>query len=286
MALTQIANDQLTVEVSSLGSEMVSITTADGQSWLWHGDAAFWAGRSPVLFPIVGRAPDDAVSVEGKSAPMAQHGFARRSQFELVDSGADFCRFKLHAGPTSRIAFPFEFTLTLEHRLDGRRVQVSAEVTNDNVQPMPFGLGFHPAFVWPLPGCEGLEHRVVLDNGGEPEMVRLRKGLVDPEPLPSPFTDGVLVLDEALFEHDALIFPEGAGAGARYGAGDKEVRITWENLPNFAVWSKPGPFVCLEPWHGMAAVVGGSQEIAERPYTLVLGPGATARFGFTVELVG
>lgn len=287
MAITQIANEQLTVEVSSLGSEMQSITTSDGQSWLWHGDAAFWAGRSPVLFPIVGRAPEDQISVEGKRHPMGQHGFARRSEFELVESGDDFCRFLLTAGPTSRMVYPFEFELVLEHRVEGRGVRVTAEVTNADHRMMPFGIGFHPAFMWPLPGCESQEHSVTLENGGEPIMVRLSGGLVVPEPLPSPFREGVLRLDHGLFDADAMIFPEGAGAGLTYAAGDKAIRFTWENLPNLALWSKPGaPFVCLEPWHGMAAEVGGSHDIAERPYGEVLGPGATGRYGFRVELVG
>jgi galactose mutarotase-like enzyme len=287
MAITQIGNEDVTVEVSSLGSEMQSIVTSEGKSWLWHGDAAFWAGRSPVLFPIVGRAPNDHVSVDGERRPMGQHGFARRSEFELVDSGPDFCRMALTAGPTSLMVYPFEFLLEIEHRVEGRGVRVTAGVSNIDHRPMPFGLGFHPAFNWPLPDCAGLDHSVTLDNGGEPELIRLKDGLVDPDPLPSPFTAGRLALTPELFASDAMLFPEGAGAGLRYAADDTAIRMIWENLPNFAIWSKPGgPFVCLEPWHGLAAVVGGSEEIAERPYTQVLGAGATARFGFKVELIG
>jgi galactose mutarotase-like enzyme len=287
MQLTRIGNEHITVEVSPLGSEMQSIVTSDGQSWLWDGDAAFWNGRSPVLFPIVGRAPNDHVSIDGHRYPMGQHGFARRSEFDLVESGADFCRFELRSGQASRSIYPFAFLLALEHRVVGRAVTVMAEVTNLDHRPMPFGIGFHPAFVWPLPGSEGLEHIVVLENGGEPELVRLSGGLVKPDKLPSPFKAGELVLEPDLFAADAMLFPEGAGAGLRYGAGDKAIRFTWENLPNFALWSKPdAPFVCLEPWHGTAAEVGGSDALAERPYGEVLGPGATGRYSFRVELVG
>ena len=287
MQLTRIGNEHLSVEVSPLGSEMQSITTSDGQSWLWDGDAAFWNGRSPVLFPIVGKAPSDHVSVDGRRYPMGQHGFARRSEFALVESGADFCRFELRSSQASRSVYPFDFVLVLEHRVEGRAVVVTAVVTNADHRPMPFGIGFHPAFVWPLPGCAGLEHRVVLDNGGEPELVRLSGGLVKPQTLPSPFVEGELVLDHALFADDAMLFPEGAGAGLRYAAGGKAIRLTWENLPNFALWSKAGAeFVCLEPWHGTAAAVGGSDALSERPYGEVLGPGASGRYSFRVEFIG
>jgi galactose mutarotase-like enzyme len=287
MTNTRIGNEHVTVEISPLGSEMQSIVTSDGQSWLWDGDAAFWGGRSPVLFPIVGKAPNDHVVIDGHRYPMGQHGFARRSEFALATSGDDFCRFELQSNQSSRSIYPFDFVLTLEHRVEGRAVVVTAEVSNKDQRPMPFGIGFHPAFVWPLPECDGLDHSVTLENGGEPELIRLSGGLLKPEPLPSPFRNGVLVLKHELFEADAMLFPEGAGAGLTYAAGDRAIRFTWENLPNFAIWSKPGaPFVCLEPWRGTSAQVNRGDELAERPYTEVLGPGATGRYAFKAEMVG
>ena len=248
---------------------------------------AFWSGRSPVLFPMVGKAPNDHVSIEGQRYPMGQHGFARRSEFALVESGADFCRFELQVEPGEPVDLSVRFRAGAGASGRGAGGGRDGGGDQSDHRPMPFGIGFHPAFVWPLPGCDGLEHRVTLDNGGEPALVRLSGGLVKPEPLPSPFEAGELVLEHELFAADAMLFPEGAGAGLRYAAGGKAIRFTWENLPNFALWSKPGaPFVCLEPWHGTAAEVGGSDELSERPYAEVLGPGAIGRYSFRVELVG
>ena len=287
MALTGIGNEYLNVEVSSLGAEMQAIRTGDGRSWLWDGDARWWGGRSPVLFPIVGRAPEDQVSIEGVRYPMGQHGLARRSEFELVAANGTSCRYEL-ASSEQTSAYPFEFLLALTHSVAGRAVTVTAEVSNRDTRPMPFGLGFHPAFVWPLPGAAGKVHSVTLDNGAEPELVRLAGGLVAPERLVSPFRAGRLVLAPELFAADAMLFPEGAGTGLTYAAeGGPAIRLHWENLPNLALWSKPGaPFVCLEPWHGTAAELGGSDELAERPYTVVLEPGTTARFAFSAEILG
>ena len=79
MSTVRIANEHLSVEIAPLGAEMQSLVTSDGENWLWNGDAAFWTGRAPVLFPMVGRAPDDHVQIEGQRYPMSQHGCARRS---------------------------------------------------------------------------------------------------------------------------------------------------------------------------------------------------------------
>ena len=290
MDLITIANVDLRVVVAPMGAEMQSITTADGGEWLWHGDPQFWNGQAPILFPIVGKAPDDQVSIEGQLFAMSQHGFARRSVFTLVEQGEDHCRFELRASSVTHEVYPFEFVLAVSYRLEGREVVVEAEVTNADGRAMPFGLGFHPAFAWPLPGCAGEEHRVVLDNGAEPARAKLEGGLLSAELLPSPFKAGELALKHGLFDEDALVFPQGAGSGIRFVADSgKGLHFTWSNLPAFALWSKPkmeAPFLCLEPWHGMAARVGAGPALEKRPLTLVLEPGGVARFGFAVEILG
>ncbi len=284
--ILRIANDHLAVDVSSLGAEMQALTTSDGRSWLWNGDAAFWAGRAPILFPIVGKAPEDRVGIEGRSYPMAQHGFARRSEFALAAATDTLCRFELAASDKTREVYPFEFLLAVTYVVDGPSLLVSAEVENRDDRDMPFGFGFHPAFRWPLPGAEGRAHTVTLDNRAEPPLLRLEGGLLDPAPRPSPFRSGSLTLDHAMFDDDAMIFPEGAGEGLTYAAeGGPGLKFSFENLPNLGIWQKlHGPFICIEPWHGMAAERGRSDDLAERPYGVTLEPGRKVRFAFTVEL--
>lgn len=286
--IVHIESDDLAVGISSLGAEMQSLTTRDGRSWLWHGDAAHWGGRSPILFPIVGKAADNRIAVDGHAYEMQQHGIARRSEFRLVESTGTFCLHELASSEASRAAYPFDFRLALRHVVEGRTLTVTAEVTNIDSSALPFGLGFHPAFMWPLPGAAGREHVVQLDNGAEPKLSRLEGGLRRPGLLPSPFNSGRLVLDHNQFEDDAMIFPEGAGGRLTYGAeGGPGLRFAFENLPNLALWSKPGaPFVCIEPWHGTAPEVGASSEIAARPYSLSLAPGASMRFAFSVAIEG
>ncbi|WP_146591946.1 aldose 1-epimerase family protein [Puniceibacterium confluentis] len=285
-SLTQLENAHLSLTVADLGAEMQSLRLADGRELLWNGDAAHWSGRAPVLFPIVGRAPEDRIAVGDFAADMAQHGFARRSVFELEESGPDLCRHVLRDNAATRAVYPFGFALSLTHRLDGAAVEVCAEVRNCDARDMPFGFGFHPAFRWPLPRCEGDPHEVVLDNGAEPDRACLEDGLLTPTREASPFDKGRIGITPGMFDDGALVFPRGAGTGLRYGvAGGAQLLFRFDNLPNLALWSKPGaPFLCIEPWHGMAAEVGGSPQIAERPFSLVLGAGDVARFGWRAEV--
>ena len=283
----RIGNQHLTVEVSSLGAEMQSLTTGDNRSWLWNGDASFWTGRSPILFPIVGKAPEDRVVIDGGIYPMAQHGFARRREFSLAANSTNLCRHVLSASDETKAIYPFDFELAIQHAVESKSLKVTAEVRNRDTRAMPFGIGFHPAFLWPLPGAAGRAHSVTLDNGAEPELVRLEGGLVRPETLPSPFQSGRLALDHCLFDADAMIFPAGSGTGLRYGVeGGPSLKFSFDNLPNLALWSKLGaPFLCVEPWHGTAAELGAPADLARRPYSITLAPGNMAAFGFSVEII-
>lgn len=288
MQLTRIGNGEINVDVAALGAEMQSIQTRDGRHWMWHGDASFWTGRSPILFPMVGRAPNDSVTIDGARYQMSQHGFARRSNFALVVEESDRCIYRLEASEASRAMYPFNFRLDVEHRVEGRSVTVTAEVTNLDERVMPYGIGFHPAFAWPLPGSGTAPHSIILDNGAEPVRHGLSGGLVQPQGQKSPFRGGELVLDQSLFADDAMVFPTGAGAGLHYGPkSGPAIRFFWDNLPNLALWTKPGArFICIEPWHGTAAQVGGSGDLASRPYSERLEPGAIERYSFTAELLG
>ncbi|WP_174803181.1 aldose 1-epimerase family protein [Martelella limonii] len=282
-----IENEHLAVAVAALGAETRSITTRDGSEWLWDGDPAYWTGRAPVLFPIVGKAPDNRLTIEGASFPMQQHGFARKSPFTLADRSATACRFSLEANADTQMAYPFAFRLSITHALEGRTLSVTAEVANLDERPMPFGFGFHPAFRWPMPGVNaGHVHHIALANGAEPSMIRLRDGLLDLAPRPSPFSKGLLALDHDYFEEDAMIFPEGAGDQLSLNAEDgPSLHFRFENLPNLALWTKPGaPYICVEPWHGMAAAHGKGPAIEDRPFTKTLEAGDTATFSWSVTI--
>jgi galactose mutarotase-like enzyme len=216
---------------------------------------------------------------------MNQHGFARRSTFALTEHSSEYCRYELAANAETRSQYPFDFHLSVEHRLEGAKLTVSVAVVNQGERSMPFGFGFHPAFAWPLPGAEGHHHHeILLDNGAEPALSRLEGGLRRPALLPSPFRKGRLALDPALFVEDAMIFPEGAGSSLIYRAENgPELRFTFENLPNLALWTKPGaPYLCIEPWHGTAPSAGTGAAIEDRPSTFVLGTGETSRFAYSV----
>jgi len=273
-----LASPDLTVSISPLGAELQAIRDARGRDWLWDGDERWWTGRAPILFPTVGALSGGLARFEGREYPMAQHGFARRSAFTPVEQSPHAATFRLEDDAATRQHYPFDFRLDVTHHLDGATLETITRVTNRDERPMPFGLGFHPALRWPLPGTGSAsrQHHIVRFDTDEPESVRsvVAGGLLGPA-LPTPVREDTLALHDSLFEKDAVVLDRPNSRGLWYGVpGDPGVRVDFAGLPFLGLWTKPGAgYLCIEPWQGHADDEGFTGEFAEKPGVITLAPG-------------
>src|ERR1700690_1258731 len=79
-----IENELLKVIINAKGAELQSIFHKTHQlEYMWSGDPAFWAKKSPVLFPIVGTLKNDTYFYNNKPYKLGRHGFARDMEFEI-----------------------------------------------------------------------------------------------------------------------------------------------------------------------------------------------------------
>lgn len=275
-----IENDILRASINPMGAELSSLVTKDdGAEWLWQGDAQWWSGRAPLLFPVVGRSPENQVDIDGQTHPMNPHGFARRSLFNITQQKPDELQLELLADDDTRPSFPFAFRLRLTYRLDGASLVTIAEVSNEDSRPMPFQFGYHPAFQWPLPHAQGLPHDVEFDVAPT-HMLRLNDtGLIDETGHPAPVTGQSITLDPADYVNDAMVFDNLGASRFTLQAGKARLVMETENLPDFALWQKPGaPFICLEPWHGTAPFPAQGASLAKRSNAITLAAGGIRRF--------
>lgn len=285
-----IAGDRLTAAINPFGAELSSLTDAGGRELMTDADPAFWTGRAPLLFPVVGQPAGDTIRVDGRAYPMTKHGFARRLEFEVVAALSDFAIFALTDTPASRAIYPFAFRLEMAFRARGATLEIDASIENRSRSPMPASFGFHPAFAWPLPyGAPRADHRLVFDREERASLWRLDPdGTLAPEPRPSPLDGRTLHLRDELFADDALIWDRLHSQRVRYGASDgPQLDIAFPDTPQLGVWTKPGArFVCIEPWHGLADPRGFAGEFRSKPGVFVIPPDGMKRIGMSVTLVG
>lgn len=271
------------------GAELQS-WSVDGHDLVWSGDPPFWPRRAPLLFPIVGRCSGGTLHVDGRGFAIGGHGFARDSDFTLTARTDDSATFTLRDNADTRAQFPFAFTLAVTYRLAADSLEATAAVGNPGVVPLPYAMGFHPAFRWPLAGSAAA-HEIRFDRPEKAEVpVVTTDGLFAAETRPVPLTDGgtCLTLAHDLFLADALCFLDAASTGLTFGNGrGQALRITLRDLPHLALWTKDGaPFLCIEGWTGHGDPVGFAGDIREKPSMRLLAPGSEAAHVFACTFHG
>jgi galactose mutarotase-like enzyme len=238
--LVTIAADGLTARINPLGAELWSLTDADGREYMTDADPAFWTGHAPLLFPIVGMLNGGVYRLGGQTWALPKHGFARTSRFECVEAGASAARFRLTDSAATRAVYPFAFALDMAFALAGPTLRLRATVANPGDAPLPFSLGFHPAFAWPLPGgAAKAAHRVTFARP-EPQPIRRidpPSGLLLPDPRPTPVEGNALAPDATLFAPDALIWDTLHSRSVTFGApGGSRLDIAFPDMPMLGIW--------------------------------------------------
>jgi galactose mutarotase-like enzyme len=64
-----ITSGALTARINPFGAELSSLTDAMSREWMTDADPAYWTGRSPLLFPIVGALNGGVYRHDGQNMP-------------------------------------------------------------------------------------------------------------------------------------------------------------------------------------------------------------------------
>ena len=257
-----LKNEALELHLSPVGAEMQRlITLATQQEQLWHGDEAIWGDRAPWLFPLIGQLKGGAYRYGGKRYEMPMHGFASKAIFTVVEQTATSAVFRLESTEATLALFPWRFLLDIAYRLDGESVLIRCTVRCLEEQEMFFSFGAHPGFLC-APG-----DRLRFEKAPSLDCYRLAldSHLLRPE---SVEMESEIVLDEALFDDDAMLFKQPAAASAVLERADGTgVRFTFGNVPWVGVWSRKRkglPYVCIEPWYGVDDPIDAQGDIEKK----------------------
>ena len=286
MAQHILENERLRVTVADAGAELIGVYDKLRQAErIWSGEKEIWNRHAPILFPFVGRVTGGRYRVGDREYEMkTQHGFARDLDFACAEAGVNSVRHCLTADEWTKSVYPWDFRLTVTHRLDGSRLQVEWTVENCGQARMYFSIGGHPAFLPPqgtrkedclilFPGAERLSY--VSANPA---------GFVVPQPRALALADGRAryqqdVPDTWIFEDHQVKRVGIAGPdGAPY------VMLNCESFPILAVWANPkGPFICLEPWFGRTDDEGFCGSIDQKKDVQALDGGERREIAYSID---
>lgn len=257
-----LKNKNYTLEIDSLGAELKS-SKYKNEEYLHIGDDTYWSRSSPVLFPIIGKLKDDKYTYKGKEYFMSKHGFARNSNFELIEQSSTSLSFLLCENESTLKVFPFSFSLKLTYILeeDGFFIKYDVNSSDDIL----FSLGAHPAFLLKADINETyLEFQekeqkdllcLNLDNG----CVEARKKEY--------LNSNILKLKSDIFKDDALIFEalKSKTISLKNTKNKKSVSVTSDSFTHIGFWAPlKAPFVCIEPWCGIADDINTNHKFEDK----------------------
>ena len=284
----RVRSAALSAEINPLGAQLSVLRDREARDLLWNGDAAVWASRAPILFPIVGSLAGGRYRLGNRTFALSRHGFARGKAFEVVATTGSSATFRLRADESTLAVYPFPFELEVSYVLASSTLSVTALVRNTGSEPMPASLGFHPGLRWPLPyGATRGAHFIEFE-ADEPAPVRRinSDGLLVPEGFPTPVVNRRLMLSEDLFRDDVLIIDQLNSRSLRYGpAGGPVIEVRFPDARYLGLWTKPGaPFICIEPWQGITDPAGFSDDFTRKPGVFSVVPGASHSLNMGITL--
>lgn len=314
MSRFEIKNESIGIEVDSFGAELKSLRRlSDGREYMWNADPAYWKRTSPVLFPLVGSLQGQQYTYEGKTYTMSQHGFARDMEFTPVegkdiqgkdvqeeesqgkgiqskDSRRQALWFELRESGESMERYPFPFLLRIGYVLKGAGVQVHWQVENTGSADMYFSIGGHPAFLCPIEeGTKQSDYLIGFDTKDAlVSTVIGRDGLASDRKKTYELENGILPVDEHLFDDDALIIEHDQAHRVSLMTKEKEPYLTVSfDAPLFGIWSPPhknAPFICIEPWYGRCDAESFNGTLGEREWGNKLSPGERFEAVYTIGI--
>jgi len=283
-----LENDYLKVSIDPKGAQLTSLLHKPSDiEHLWQADPAVWPWHAPNLFPVVGGCLDNELLIDGKEYPMQRHGFARQSEFTVVEADATQARFSLRSNEKTLESYPYRFDFQIAYRLDDSLLTVIYHVANEGDTTMYFSVGAHPAFRVPFLPDEDYEDYYLEFQKEEPLERHLlsEKGYFTGETEPVLSVGNQLPLTNDMFDQDALVFKnlESRAVTIRSRNHNHVLAVSFTSFPYLGIWAKPGaPFVCIEPWLGLADNEGTPVPIQEKEGIQHVAPGESFEAGFII----
>ena len=285
-----LENDFLRVEINTKGAQLSSVFNKETQTeHMWQADAAVWPWHAPNLFPIVGGLINDELLVDGQTYHMSRHGFARQSEFILLENDDLNAAFSLPNSETTLKVYPYKFDFQVLYTLIDNALRLTYKLINHDKKTIFFSVGGHPAFRVPFTAGEKYEdYYLEFETAEKLETHSLSaEGFFTGETHPVPSPNNRLYLTRDLFKADALVFKDlkSREVCIKSDNHDNSLSVEFPHFNYLGIWAKPGAdFVCIEPWLGCADSVGKHLDISQKEDIQQLKPGHVFEAAFFISV--
>jgi len=278
-----LENDKIKAAIDSLGAECVSMFDKIKRTELiWQGHPDSWAGKAPNLFPFIGRLKNNAYYHDGKEYKLNIHGFARKSEFAVLQQSKCSVALLLADTPDTINAYPFKFNFIVKYSLRGNRLTTEYIVKNTDNKDIYFGVGGHPGF-----NIKG-KSKIVFEKEEQPEQFTFEQTELLINGIKPYGTLKEMILRKQLFNEDAVLLTNLKSRCLTLSSENGvNIKFIFGGVPFLAFWThkKSGDYICIEPWCGLPDYFEPAREIKNKKGINRLSPKKEFKYKYIIETV-
>lgn len=293
----EISNESLRVTIKSLGAEMTEITDVNSdRNYLWKAEEGICPVQAPNLFPIASAMLNDQYTYRGQTYTMPKHGFAKATEFEVVDQTQTSIVFRIEDSKETYKMYPFKFKLDIAYILEGKEVFVKYCVKNLDQDELYFSIGGHPGFFCPMSENETIEDYAIYFEKEE-------DGLYYYDNEAGTFGENKLTIQEEKSDmwqlkneipiKGAIVLAdlESQSLVLKNKTETEFLKFTWDNFKNMAFYMKvldetykAHRFICIEPWNGIGDLRDHDGQLEKKKDIIRLEGHSEFRCGYSVAI--
>ncbi|AGS25455.1 aldose 1-epimerase protein [Rhizobium etli] len=255
---------------------------------LWPRGGTGWNQTCPLMFPSCGWSESSLVEIKGRVYPMPVHGFISMQEFDVVSNSESEVILETSDNAFTHTMFPFNFHFKIAYKIANNRLHIDASVKNKSSRTiLPYSIGMHPGFNWPLLSPRKDGWRLLFDKKESALVPSISsQGLIQVHQRKLTFDGRCLHLNEGLFQDEALCFLNANSKRLSLVGHKVTIKIDAPDARHWIVWSLPEQdFLALEPCTGHGDIEGSRAPFEERKYNINLAPGEERQFRVRFEFL-
>ncbi|WP_083678263.1 aldose 1-epimerase family protein [Lacinutrix venerupis] len=288
----ELSNSILKIKVKPKGAELCEIAAVkNNNEFMWHANPDVWGSYAPNLFPIIGALKNDSYLYDNKTYSLEKHGFVRHNKnIKLLKQTESSLVFSLIYNDDLLKVYPFKFEFIITYTLINNVLDIEYCIKNLDTKTIYFSVGGHPAFKCPLYKDENYsDYNLVFETEetSKTYILNLQSGLVTNKTKPIFKTKNSIQLTPNLFNEDALIFKDLKSRKVALVSDlhGEILNVSFKDFSYLGIWAKPNaPYVCIEPWLGIADSENTTQILEEKEGIIKLPENETFTANYSIQI--
>ena len=272
----ELKNSCLVVIIDTNKAEISSLKKInDEHEIMWQGDPKYWSGKNPTLFPQVGNMWAKEYYAKGKKYKMGNHGFARHSEFTLVEKNDNSVTLLLKDNEDTYNQYPYHFELFITYELVNNRLDIKYKINNLDEEIMPFGFGLHPAFNVPISDGSFNDSYIEFSDQ-EHQDNESSKYLID---------NKINLSYDVFKDIPTLLYDNLNSSYVTLVQKDYRIKVSCEGYKFLAFWTVDNaPYLCIEPWMSLGDTEESDVPFEKRDHMINLGINESYQAAYYIEI--